>query len=108
MPGIPRSRTVEDPLPVGELLSGRFRLVRRIAQGGMGVVYEAFDEKLDRRIALKCALSGFGRHLSPEVRLATEVSHPNICRIYEIHSAETFQRVPGTLPAGGDCDHIRW
>lgn len=91
MPGTSHSRTVEDPLPTGELLSGRFRVVRRIAHGGMGVVYEAFDEKLDRRIALKCALSGHGRRLFPEVRLATEVSHPNICRIFEIHSAETFQ-----------------
>jgi serine/threonine protein kinase/Flp pilus assembly protein TadD len=91
MPGTSHSRTVEDPFPAGELLSGRFRVVRRIAHGGMGVVYEAFDEKLDRRIALKCALSGYGRRLFPEVRLATEVSHPNICRIFEIHSAETVQ-----------------
>ena len=55
----------------------------------MGVVYETYDEKLGRRIALKCARAGRGQHLSPEVRLATEVSHPNICKIYEIHTAET-------------------
>ncbi|HTQ53170.1 MAG TPA: tetratricopeptide repeat protein [Bryobacteraceae bacterium] len=91
MPDPSRSRSTEDPISAGEILSGRFRVVRRIAQGGMGVVYEAFDEKLGRRIALKCAVSGEGRRLFPEVRLATEVSHPNICRIYEIHSAETAQ-----------------
>src|SRR5215472_8334375 len=38
----------------GELLDGRFRIVREVAQGGMGVVYEVWDEKLDRRIAVKC------------------------------------------------------
>src|SRR5438067_2256529 len=47
----------------GELLDGRFRVVRAIAEGGMGVVYEAWDEKLERRIAIKAAKSGFRRRL---------------------------------------------
>jgi tetratricopeptide (TPR) repeat protein len=89
MPGTPQPQRADDPVCPGQLLADRFRVVRRIAQGGMGVVYEAFDEKLGRRIALKCARGGHDRHLSPEVRLATEVSHPNICKIYEIHSAQT-------------------
>ncbi len=55
----------------------------------MGVVYEASDEKLHRRIALKCALPGHNGRLSPEVLLATQISHPNICKIYEIHTAQT-------------------
>ena len=80
--------TPYDPLAPGQLLLDRFRVVRRIAQGGMGVVYEAFDEKLERPIALKCARLGRDRHLLPEVRLATEVSHPNLCKIHEIHSIE--------------------
>src|SRR6266566_299359 len=42
----------EDPFAPGELVDGRFRIVREIARGGMGVVYEAMDEKLDRRIAI--------------------------------------------------------
>ena len=87
----PQPQSADDPVVPGQLLADRFRVTRRIAQGGMGVVYEAFDEKLDRRIALKCARGGHGRHLVPEVRLATEVSHPNICKIYEIHSAQTPQ-----------------
>ena len=72
----PQPQRLEDPLAPGQLLAGRFRVVRRIAQGGMGVVYEAFDEKLGRRIALKCARGGHGQYLSPEVRLATEISPP--------------------------------
>src|ERR1017187_2470909 len=88
MSGTPQPHRMDDPVAPGQLLADRFRVVRRIAQGGMGVVYEAFDEKLGRPIALKCARGGHDQHLSPEVRLATEISHPNICKIYEIHTAQ--------------------
>jgi serine/threonine protein kinase len=73
----------------GELLADRFRIIREVAQGGMGIVYEAEDERLGRRIALKCAKSGFHKRLPPEVRHASEISHPNVCKIFEIHTAST-------------------
>ncbi|HEV1285842.1 MAG TPA: tetratricopeptide repeat protein [Bryobacteraceae bacterium] len=79
----------ETPFQPGELLDSRFRIAREVARGGMGIVYEAFDEKLDRRIALKCARSGFRKRLPPEVRHASEISHPNVCKIFEIHTAST-------------------
>src|SRR2546430_8927282 len=73
----------------GELLLDRFRILRKVGQGGMGVVYEAIDEKLDRAIAIKCAKSGFRRRLPPEVRNAREITHPKVCKIFEIHTAST-------------------
>jgi eukaryotic-like serine/threonine-protein kinase len=76
-------------LEPGELLDGRFRIIREVAQGGMGIVYEARDEKLDRPIAIKCAKASFRKRLPPEVRHASEISHPNICKIFEIHTAAT-------------------
>ena len=91
MSGSPQPQSTDDPVAPGQLLADRFRVVRRIARGGMGVVYEAFDEKLNRPIALKCARGGHDRRLSPEVRLATEISHPNICKIYEIHTTQTSE-----------------
>ncbi|HLH00952.1 MAG TPA: protein kinase [Bryobacteraceae bacterium] len=81
----------EHPFESGDLLLDRFRIVREVAQGGMGIVYEALDEKLQRRIALKCAKTGFRKRLPPEVRNATAISHPNVCKIFEIHSASTSQ-----------------
>ena len=75
----------------GEVLDGRFLITRLVAHGGMGVVYEAVDQKLERRIALKCAKVGFGKRLPPEVRHASEISHPNVCKIFEIHTAATPQ-----------------
>ena len=73
----------------GQVLINRFRIVREIAQGGMGIVWEAMDEKLDRRVAIKCAKAGYGKQLPPEVRYAREISHPNVCKIFEIHTAST-------------------
>src|SRR6478672_3918881 len=67
----------------GEVLDGRFRIVREVAQGGMGIVYEAWDDKLERRIAIKCAKTGFSKRLPPEVRNASEISHPNVCKIFD-------------------------
>lgn len=79
----------EHPFEPGDLLDDRFRIVREVAQGGMGIVYEALDEKLERRIALKCGKIGFQKRLPPEVRNATTISHPNVCKIFEIHTAST-------------------
>lgn len=81
----------------GELLADRFRIVREVAQGGMGIVYEARDERLGRRIALKSAKSGYRKRLPPEVRHASEISHPNVCKIFEIHTAST---------TGGEIDFL--
>jgi serine/threonine protein kinase/tetratricopeptide (TPR) repeat protein len=79
----------ERPFEPGQLLDNRFRIVREVAEGGMGVVYEAVDEKLERRIAIKCAKTGFCQRLPPEVRNAREIRHPNVCKIFEIHTAST-------------------
>src|SRR5271163_1494125 len=87
------SRTVssEHKLQPDELLEGRFRIIRQVAEGGMGFVYEAVDEKLHKRVAIKCAKAGYGTRLFPEVRHAREISHPNVCRTFEIHTASTSE-----------------
>jgi serine/threonine protein kinase/Flp pilus assembly protein TadD len=82
---------VDHPFEAGQLLINRFRIVREVARGGMGIVWEAMDERLERRVAIKCAKSGFGKQLPPEVRNAREIGHPNVCRIFEIHTATSPQ-----------------
>jgi eukaryotic-like serine/threonine-protein kinase len=72
-----------------QVVSGRFEILRRVGEGGMGVVYEAFDRKRKQRVAIKFAKPGFGRLLSPELEGALKVSHRNICRVNEIHTTET-------------------
>jgi serine/threonine-protein kinase len=71
----------------GQIVSERFEIVRKIGEGGMGIVYEALDLKRHQRIALKFAKAGFQRLLSPELEGALKVRHPNICLVNEIHTA---------------------
>jgi serine/threonine protein kinase len=74
---------------LGTLVGQRYLIVRFIARGGMGEVYEAFDRELQERVALKtvtstaCDNASAVRRLKAEVQLARRVSHPNVCRIYD-------------------------
>jgi len=70
-------------------LADRFRVIRFVGQGGMGSVYEAWDEKLNRRVALKCARANHGGRLPPEARAASEVSHYNLCKVHDLHIVPT-------------------
>ncbi|HEV3041248.1 MAG TPA: protein kinase [Candidatus Angelobacter sp.] len=73
----------------GQTVSGRFDILRLVGDGGMGVVYEAFDRKREQRIAIKVAKPGFGRLLTPELQRALQVRHENICMVNEVHTAMT-------------------
>jgi tetratricopeptide (TPR) repeat protein len=77
------------PLPVGSRLADRFLIVRAVGRGGMGFVYEALDEKVNRRVALKCAAPRHLHRLSPEARAAREVSHFNVCKVHDVHVVST-------------------
>jgi serine/threonine protein kinase/tetratricopeptide (TPR) repeat protein len=68
---------------------GHYALVHKLGEGGMGVVYAARDERLERTVALK-TMAAVGRDDTArlrfwrEARAAASVNHPNVCQIYEI------------------------
>jgi len=68
---------------------GPYAIARKLGAGGMGVVYEARDERLQRSVAVKMMLGLGDDELSRsrfwrEARAAASVNHPNVCQIYEI------------------------
>ena len=75
---------------------GHYRLVRQIGRGGMGIVFEAHDERLQRSVAIKTILPsadpGVRDRFLREARAAAAVSHPHICQLFEIgeHDGEPF------------------
>jgi serine/threonine protein kinase len=79
----------------GTVLAGRYRIVARLGRGGMGEVFRAEDLTLEQEVALKflppeiasdpAALERF----HGEVRVARQVSHPNVCRVFDIGMADT-------------------
>jgi serine/threonine protein kinase len=74
---------------IGQTL-GHYRIVAKIGEGGMGVVYRAYDEVLHREVAVKVVNQEVrsdlpaGRNLLEEARASSSLSHPNICTIYEV------------------------
>lgn len=76
-------------LTTGQLLADRYRLTRRIAVGGMGEVWEAADDRLDRRVAvkvLKAELSGdpeFLHRFRVEARMTASLNHPGIASVHD-------------------------
>lgn len=78
---------------IGQQLA-HFRLVDKIGEGGMGIVYKAHDERLDRNVAIKVLpAESLGdpasrSRLLREARTASKLNHPNICTIHEVGEAE--------------------
>ncbi len=101
-PGSPSASSFFDSIDdahfvTGTILAERYRIVGLLGRGGMGEIYRADDLKLGQPVALKflpdhllndsAALSRFHR----EVRVARQVSHQHVCRVYDIGEVDSRQ-----------------
>lgn len=81
-------------LQPGNIVCARFHIIRLIGNGGMGEVFEAEDSVLGERIAIKTIRpeianqSGLVERLRREVQLSRQVSHPNVCRVFDLWEHE--------------------
>ncbi len=86
---VERNGSEGDRAAIGQLI-GRYRVVHRIGGGGMGEVFLAHDESLDRRVAIKLLTGGFAhdeervRRFRQEALAASSLNHPNIITIHEV------------------------
>lgn len=105
----------------GVVLPPRYEPIRRIARGGMAIVWCAQDRTLDRRVAIKLLAEPYahdelaGRRFKREARAAARLSgHPNVVTIYDVGEAPTDDGSPGRpflvmeyLPGGTAADALR-
>ncbi len=76
---------------------GPYSIVSQLGQGGMGIVYQAHDPRLDRSVAIKLLPPDLTRdeiakqRFLQEAKAASALDHPNICTIYEINETDDGQ-----------------
>ncbi len=100
-PTRPRSRAAGKTADAGRPLDGRrlgpYRVIHEIGAGGMGVVYEGWDSRLDRRVALKLLPPAWSRsavakeRFGREARAAAALDHPNICNVHDVGESDDGQ-----------------
>jgi Protein kinase domain len=102
------------PLRLGMVLSGRYEVGRTIGQGGMGLVVQAFDRTLGVEVAIKIVRAEYAgerewsERLAREVKLARQIHHPNVCRVFDYAHAEGRAFLIMELATGGTLrDELR-
>jgi len=84
------SANQDDSLRPGTVILDRYRIVSLLGKGGMGAVYRAEDQVLGQEVALKFLSAATAsdprsvRNLQHEVKIARQVTHNNVCRVYDI------------------------
>ncbi|HEU5326309.1 MAG TPA: protein kinase, partial [Candidatus Limnocylindria bacterium] len=99
---------------IGRLISGRYRLIAPLGEGGMATIWRAVDEQLDREVAVKIlrpqfsADPGFAARFKQEARAAGGLSHPNIVSVYDYGTdgADGEQYIVMELVEGRDLASI--
>ena len=99
---------------IGRLISGRYRLIAPLGEGGMATIWRAIDEQLDREVAVKILRPqfssdpGFAARFKQEARSAGGLSHPNIVSVYDYGTdgADGEQYIVMELVDGRDLSTI--
>jgi len=95
------------PLRSGTVLAGRYEIGKAIGQGGMGLVVQAFDRTLGVEVAIKIVRSEYAgerewsERLAREVKLARQIQHPNVCRVFDYAQADGRAFLIMELATGG-------
>ena len=99
---------------IGRLISGRYRMIAPLGEGGMATIWRAIDQQLDREVAVKLlrpqfsADAGFAARFKQEARSAGGLSHPNIVSVYDYGTdgADGDQYIVMELVSGSDLATI--
>jgi len=110
----PTSDSRAVPLRSGMVLAGRYEIGETIGQGGMGLVIQAFDRTLGVEVAIKIVRAEhagereWSERLAREVKLARQIQHPNVCRVFDFAQADGRAFLIMELATGGTLrDELR-
>ena len=111
---LPMSDSRAVPLRSGMVLAGRYEIGETIGQGGMGLVLRAFDRTLGVEVAIKIVRAEYAgerewsERLAREVKLARQIQHPNVCRVFDYAQADGRAFLIMELATGGTLrDELR-
>jgi tetratricopeptide (TPR) repeat protein len=104
---VPGRMPIAGVFSVGTLVEGRYKLVARIGRGGTSAIFKALDTVLGDHIALKAFLQAVpdenaDRRIRRELKMARELTHPNIVRVHELGSQQGFRYITMELLEGVD------
>jgi serine/threonine-protein kinase len=105
----PVTETLETPkeeLTTGSTFAGRYQIIEELGKGGMGNVYKAIDKEINTKVALKLIKPEVAadkktiERFRNELKMARDISHKNVCRMYDLNKEEgnyyiTMEYVPG-------------
>src|SRR5713101_8032376 len=107
-PPAPRSQSSPSMLQPGAVLGQRYEILQILGEGGMGAVYKARDRELNRMVALKVIRPELAGNqaiidrFKQELLLATQVTHKNVIRIYDLGEAEGMKFITMEYVEGED------
>lgn len=90
-----------------DLVMQRFRLLERIGAGGMGVVYRAFDERLQRDVAVKEIVAADPERVLREAQASARLNHPGIVTVYELGRRDGRALLVSELVPGATLAELR-
>jgi len=99
-------------LTVGSTFAGRYQVIEELGKGGMGKVYKVLDTKINEKIALKLLNLEFAPgdktldRFRNELRLARQISHRHVCRMYDLGEAEGMPYITMEYVSGEDLKSL--
>jgi serine/threonine protein kinase/Tfp pilus assembly protein PilF len=105
------TKTIESPtdeLATGSTFAARYQIIEELGKGGMGRVYKALDTEIDEKVALKlirpelAADEKMIRRFRKELKTARQISHKNVCRMYDIGTKKGIRYITMEYVSGED------